>query len=386
MSKPSGLNRRDFLAGAGAASVAGLVGCGKEGEKKAGEKKAGEKKPSHREAGGKPPGAERPTPPTPRPAATAGQPSGPVPAPPPAHRGRVFQVVHASALSKDKQPAAQPVEAMLDHLLRELTGKSKPLDAWASLFRPTDVVGIKPNARGSNWCSPSPALMDVLVKKLRAVGVKPQNILIWELSHFSESALYAHLKKGPAQLKLQDDWGFGKPVRLPCGLTTRFNQAVHRSTAIINIATFKDHGRAGVTGALKNLAVGSVDNPRDYHPNCCNPFVVEAYAQPSMGGKVRLTLADVFRLIYDRGPVGFRSRHFNIARNALYATLDPVAQDRVQWDVLDRIRKAKGLPLLMDRGTGPDKRGRPIHVLHAAKVGLGEADLSRIKLVSKTMG
>lgn len=304
-----------------------------------------------------------------------------------AGRGRVFEALHAHATDSKGQPARAPVEAMLDHLLRELTGKSKVDDAWSTLFRPEDVVGIKPNCRGSTWCSPSPALLDAVIARLVRVGVKPGNIIVWELAHFAKHPLYAHLKKSKIQTKLQDELGFHPQVhRLSTGVGLRFNKAIHQVTAILNIGAFKDHGRAGVTGALKNLSYGSIDNPREHHPNCCNPSTAEIYALPVLRDKVRLTLADAFRLIYDRGPTGFRSREFNIPYNRLYATTDPVAIDRELWQVLDAIRKQKGMDLLMKRSVGGKPNGRPHHVLTAAKLGLGEADYARIKVAKKTLG
>jgi len=299
----------------------------------------------------------------------------------------VFEALHAHATDSKDQPARAPVEAMLDHLLRELTGKRKVDDAWATLFRPDDVVGIKPNCRGSTWCSPSPALLDAVIARLVRVGVKPANIIVWELAHFAKHPLYAHLKKSKIQVKLQDELGFHPKVyKLSTGVGMRFNNAIHRVTAILNIGTFKDHGRAGVTGALKNMSYGSIDNPREHHPNCCNPSTAEIYALPVLRDKVRLTLADAFRLIYDRGPTGFRSREFNIPYNRLYATTDPVALDRELWQAIDAIRKQKGMDLLMKRSVGGKPVGRPHHVLTAAKLGLGEADYARITVAKKTLG
>jgi uncharacterized protein (DUF362 family) len=346
-----GVTRRQFLTGSTAAAAGCLLGCDKKSRK-----------------------AKRPPPAPPGLKPVTG-------------RSRVFMATHGHAVESGGRPAAEPVEAMLDHLMKELTGKSRPDDAWASLFRPDDVVGIKPNARAHRFCSPSPALMDVIIKKLRGVGVKPENILMWELGHFSDAQLYTHLKKGPAVMKLQGEWGIRPEVFLiPSGKMTRFNNAVHKATALINVAVFKDHGLAGVTGALKNLTLGSVETPRQHHANCCTPFVPELYNLPILREKVRLTLADVFRLIYNRGPTGPRSRNYNIPFGRLYASLDPVALDRVCWDVIDRVRKDKGMGLLMNRGRGPEKKGRPIHVLHAAKIGLGQADLGKIKIIKKKLG
>lgn len=304
-----------------------------------------------------------------------------------AGRGRVFEAWHEHALDSNDQPARRPVEAMLDHLMRGLTGKSRQRDAWETLFRPDDVVGIKPNCRGSTYCSPSAALMDAVIDRLVRVGVRRSNIYVWELGHFADHPLYAHLAKSGVQMKLQDDWGFHPYVyRLSTGESLRFNSAVHRATAIINIGTFKDHGRAGVTGALKNLTFGSIDNPSSHHANSCDPSTAEIYALPILRNKVRLTLADAFRLIYNRGPTGFRSREFNIANNRLYAATDPVAIDRECWESIDTVRKHKGMLPLMKRDDRGTKEGRPHHVLTAARLGLGEADYARIKVHKKKLG
>ncbi len=304
-----------------------------------------------------------------------------------AGRGRVFEALHEHALDKKDQPAARPVAAMLDHLMRELTGKSKVEDAWASLFRPGETVGIKPNARGGHWCSPSPALLDAVIARLGRIGIPPAKIILWELSHFAEHPLYGHLKKTGIQLKLQDELGFNAQVhQLSTGKRFRFNNAVHQVDAILNIGAFKDHGRAGVTGALKNLSYGSIDNPRDHHDKCCDPPAAEIYNQSVMRDKVRLTLSDAFRLIYNRGPTGFRSRAFNLPFNRLYATRDPVAVDKVCWQVIDNIRKDKGLGPLMKRKRDGQPMGRPYHVLTAAKLGLGEANSARITVKKTSLG
>jgi uncharacterized protein (DUF362 family) len=280
---------------------------------------------------------------------------------------------------------------MLDHVLGELTGRTRPTDAWAALFGPQDVVGIKPNARGGDYCSPSPALLDAVIARLRAVGVSPRNILIWELGHVTDTKLWKHLQRHQqptgVQVRTQEELGLhSQRAALPSGGAVRFNRGVHRVSAIINIATFKDHSRAGVTGALKNLAMGCVDHPRSHHANSCNPGIPEIYGHAVLRSRVRLTLADASRLIYERGPTGPRSRAWNVPFHRLYATTDPVALDRHLWEIIDGYRKKKGLPLLMKRGRGADLDGRPIHVPHAAKLGLGEAELSRIRLQKKTFG
>ena len=276
---------------------------------------------------------------------------------------------------------------MLDWLIRELVGKSSVTDCWATIFSPKDVVGIKPNAFATRWNEPSPALIDAIVARLNAVGIPSKNIYLWDHWNFRRGPLYAHLRKSPIHVSTQKMIGYDAKVhRLPTGGWVRFNKWVPRLTAIINVPVFKDHDLAGVTCSMKNLAMGSIINPASHHPNSCSPSVPQIYALPELGPKVRLIVADAFRVIYNNGPFGSKSRNFNASHDSLYMSLDPVAQDRIAWDVIDGLRKAKGLALLMDRGRGPKKVGRPIHVLYAGEIGLGEADLSKVRLKERNFG
>lgn len=372
----TGLTRREFMAGAGAAAAGLLIRYGT-GRRDGPDPKDSLLAPSEAHAG------PAPTPtlklePTSRPVVSRAE-SGNL-----AGRGQVFMAHNAHALDKRGRPAVRPVEVMLDHLMLELTGKRTPKDAWAVLFKPHDIVALKPNAFAGDWCAPSAVLMDTLIKKLMEVGVKASNILVFDMWNFRGSRLYAHLRKGPAVCKTHHDWGLHSRVyRIPSGKSLRFNTVMHRATAVINIPVFKDHGTAGVTSALKNMSLGCISNPASHHSNSCTPSVPEIYNLPPIKDKVRLIVADAFRLVYNGGPGGSSSRGYNLPNGSLYVTRDPVALDRIAWDVIDNVRKSKGLPLLMNRGWGRRKSGRPIHVLHAAKIGLGEGNLTSIRLRKK---
>ncbi len=304
-----------------------------------------------------------------------------------AGRGQVFVARNPHALDARGMPASAPVAEMLDWLVRELVGESKVLDCWARLFSPKDVVGIKPNAFATTWCSPSPALVLAIIERLHAIGIPYEHIHVWDHWNFRRAPVYRALLRSPVKPRRQKEIGYdSRVIRLPSGGWTKVNRLVPQLTAIVNVPVFKDHDLAGVTCAMKNLALGSVSNPAAHHPNSCTPGVPEIYALPELGGKVRLIVADAFRVIYDKGPFGAKSRRTNAAHHSLYVSRDPVALDRICWDVVDRYRKAKGLPLLMDRGRGRRKVGRPIHVLHAGKMGLGEAEFAKIKLHEKDFG
>ncbi|MFN2168437.1 MAG: hypothetical protein ACK2U9_19560, partial [Anaerolineae bacterium] len=135
-----GTSRRTFLAGAGAVALGMAAGCGK---KPAGGGAAGGADtamgaqgmaakgmaakgmaPAERRVAARRAAA--------RPAERAFQVPSSV-----AGRGQVFQAVWGTSLKgKNDLPPREPVEKMVDHLLLQLTGKSKPLDAWATLFSP----------------------------------------------------------------------------------------------------------------------------------------------------------------------------------------------------------------------------------------------------------
>src|SRR4030066_951354 len=64
--------------------------------------------------------------------------------------------------------------------MKELTGQKTAADAWASLFSPDDVVGIKINCIGAPRISSSLASVNATVAGLKSAGVKENNIIIWD--------------------------------------------------------------------------------------------------------------------------------------------------------------------------------------------------------------
>ncbi len=385
------LDRRTFLAGMAALGAAGMVGCKGKKEKAGPTPQTGQKKTSSKASGRNAGKEEKPQHPTARKSTDndVSRQTRSTPSTRSTHtaRGVVFRATNHGATDAKGRAAAKPVGEMLDWLVKELVGKPKVEDCWATLFSPKDVVGIKPNAFATRWNEPSPALIDAIVARLNAVGIPNENIYLWDHWNFKRGPLYAHLRHSPIHVSTQKKIGYDKTIhRLPTGGWVRFNKWVPTLTAIVNVPVFKDHDLAGVTCSMKNLAMGSIINPASHHPNSCSPSVPQIYALPELGPKVRLIVADAFRVIYDKGPFGSKSRNFNARHDSLYVATDPVAMDRIAWDIIDGLRKQRGLPPLMDRGHGPKKVGRPIHVLYAGSIGLGEPDLAKIHLKAKDFG
>jgi len=52
--------------------------------------------------------------------------------------------------------------------------------AWASLVKPSDIVGIKVCANGAPLFSTHPEVVETIIDGLRQAGVPPENIVVWD--------------------------------------------------------------------------------------------------------------------------------------------------------------------------------------------------------------
>jgi uncharacterized protein (DUF362 family) len=158
---------------------------------------------------------------------------------------------------------------------------------------------------------------------------------------------------------------------------------------VINVPTLKDHTSAGITMALKNMTYGLVNNVARTHAapdNWTQDFIPAIASMPKLRSKVVLHIADALIGCYDGGPSPDHPNFSPFTYGALLFSTDPVAMDRVGWQILDAQRAKVGLPplaecgrLLIDRGYEPFDRRQPQHVLTAGAAGLGVSDLRRIR-------
>lgn len=110
--------------------------------------------------------------------------------------GRVVEVRHPGAVTDDNIIQPEPVEAMIDRGMAELTGADAGdiRGSWGAFFEKGDVVGIKvnpvgrkaipkdgggrmPNAVGS---ISSPAVLVKVIRCLKALGIPDQDIIVFE--------------------------------------------------------------------------------------------------------------------------------------------------------------------------------------------------------------
>src|ERR1700684_225606 len=97
------------------------------------------------------------------------------------HPGQVVSV-HAeqSIDAATEKPNATVVGEMMARGMRALTGDADVRDAWARFIAPTDVVGIKVNCSGAPGIMSTPEVVAEIVRNLGVVGVKPDQIWIYE--------------------------------------------------------------------------------------------------------------------------------------------------------------------------------------------------------------
>jgi hypothetical protein len=328
--------------------------------------------------------------------------------------GRVV-AVHSEKSVDTETSAANPevVRAMLSRGMRELTGASSDGEAWRRFFEPKDVVGIKVNCGGHPWVVSDHGLVAEVIRQLGAVGVPPERVYIYErFQNQMDNVNYApHVPAGVKIVAAEsanrrtDNSGYDPATYVEADLfgeeDTRSNMmrlVSEKLTKIINIPNVKDHGATGATGCLKNIAYGSFSNvARTHHEGVSHTksFVGTLASVEPLRSRTVLQIMDGLRGVWHAGPFA-RTRRYVFYPKKLFVGTDPVAIDRLLLDIIDEKRKEMGAISIYDRSPrylkvddGPARDAdpnvniiirEPGHVQYAASLGLGEADLAKIKV------
>lgn len=98
------------------------------------------------------------------------------------NRAQKSRVVSAAAedMLIDQKYHPDAVHRAFSAGLKELTDENSLENAWASLFSPEDVVGIKVNCIGAPRISSSLESINETIKGLKSAGVKENNIIVWD--------------------------------------------------------------------------------------------------------------------------------------------------------------------------------------------------------------
>lgn len=337
--------------------------------------------------------------------APAAQPGMPGPYP-----GQVVSVHSDKSIDvSSEKPDAEIVREMMSRGMLSLTGDKNLRDAWARFISPADVVGIKVNCSGAPGIMSSPAVVAEIVRNVIDVGVKPDSIWIYERFRDQVDSVHydryvpqgVHIWTAEGQRGSTESYDPATYVE-----TTFFDEEDTRSnltrlvatrfTKIINVPNMKDHGAAGVTGCLKNIAYGSFSNVARSHSGSVTntySFIGTLASVEPLRSRTVLQVMDGLRGVWHGGPFSYSRKYRFYPKTMMFGT-DPVAIDRLLIDIIDDKRKAEHAVSVWDRSpeilrnpgehdNNPNSNQfvrEPGHIEFAAHLGLGVYDLDKIKV------
>ncbi|MGE3780420.1 MAG: DUF362 domain-containing protein, partial [Pirellulaceae bacterium] len=374
-----------------------------------------------------------------------GKPSDDILGIPGPYPGKVVEVNHPGSVHQAKRDR-EVVKQMIARGMKGLVGSEDDVQAWRRFFQVGDRVGIKVVPVGQPLSISSFEVVQEIIAGLQSAGVRLRDILVFERykDEFLRVGYHRYVPDGahwecssaaydnaqleidgqlPGQPRQRNVAGYDPDVFREepyCDIDSSVHQPgddrryrSHLSNIItrkvdkfISIPVLKDHRSAGVTLSLKNLSHGSVNNVARSHVgnaslgfgpgereaaygtmNQCNQFIPAMVSLPQTRQKAVLQIMDGLVGTYEGGPGNWNPTFATWEYKSLFFATDPVAIDRVGWEIIDAKRAEMGLsPVasmgldadrnLLDRGAGPvPTEGfhirQPQHVPLAATLGLG---------------
>jgi len=249
-------------------------------------------------------------------------------------KAKVVIVNTKEEISIDKPAPQALVDKMLEKGITTLAGKSDPIQAWSSFVRPTDTVCL-PTAGGQ--MENIPEVNIAVYKALQRLGVNKMTIGTHRLSSAWKDKVTEALQGS-------------LPEMITNGL---FGIANRPMDALVVTPTVKHHDIAGISGTLKLYACFSKLGPWNYHGE--TPIHSAHWDGVGGGGmgacgwvpandfkeQRKLHILDMIR-------VGVSSRGFTVFKDGwqftktLVLSTDPVAADRVAFDIYLKVGQASG--------------------------------------------
>ena len=250
-----------------------------------------------------------------------------------------------------------------------LTHATNVSDAWRSLVRTNDTVGIKVFSQPGPLSGTRPAVVSAIVHGLLAAGLAPDKIIIWDkhtadlrAAGFYELAAQLGVRvAGAAEVGYDTNtfylpdspvigslvWGDlefglkGDGVGKKSFVSKLVSQQI---TKIISVAPLLNENNAGLCGHFFSLCLGSVDNTRRFEgdPDRLAIALPELYALPSIGDRVVLNVTDALLGQYQGGPASFLQ--YATVLDQIWLSRDPVALDTLALKELARQRKLFEIP------------------------------------------
>jgi hypothetical protein len=319
--------------------------------------------------------------------------------------GKVVVVKNKSSVVDDV-----PVEAVAYMMLQKsmllLTGQKNLNKAWRMFVNPGEKIGLKVNPVAGKLLFTSHAVVQSVVKQLTESGIDKKDIIIWDRrdmelkdTGFTQDNYPGITIRGT---ELQDEKGsfvdengklYGErnidkewyywadvegeydaetmPYMVNGGKYSYFTKIVTQEVdKIINIPILKNAG-GSITNAMKNLAFGSVSNTGRLHAKLWNDTCAEVCAFAPLRDKTVLNICDGLRGCFNGGPGA--NPQFICNYNSMLVSTDPVAMDRIGYDIIAEKRIAEGL----QKSPAPESL---TFLAMATALGLGISDKNKIDL------
>lgn len=292
--------------------------------------------------------------------------------------GKVVKVTKSESLQVNKlYPKPDVAKEMLTKALTELTGKKDLVSSVMEFVHKDDIVVVKVNGIAQSQMATNKELVLPFVEAMVEGGVKAENITLLEQypGFFNATRITPSNVPSGVKIATHSNGNATMDERLipGTGTKTKFVRWLTEATAAINFALVKDHSICGYTGALKNMTHGCSINPQDFHVHHASPQIALMYAQDVIKSRVRLCIADAFKVMADGGPL-YKRPEFVKSHDAVYASTDPVAIDTIGWEVVEKFRADFKLKTLTEMGRAP------AYIKAAADLGLGIHERSKIQL------
>jgi hypothetical protein len=297
--------------------------------------------------------------------------------------GRVARVKKRGSLMPNQlYPKSDDAKQMLERVMTELTGKSSLVESMKLFVHPADKVCVKVNGVALHKMATNREFVLPLLDAIIAAGVPAPSITVLEQFDLYLMGTRLNASNVPRGVNVsvhENSDATMDPRTIPgTGVETRFARVLTESTALINVSLVKDHAIAGYTGALKNMTHGLTTNPSSFHDHHAAPQIALIAAQDVLTSRMRLHLADAFKVICHGGPLDTMPQ-YRIPYEAVMASTDPVAIDAVGCDIVEQLRRERHLPSLAGAGRPP------AYIAAAETLGLGIAARGKIQLRDVTL-
>lgn len=297
---------------------------------------------------------------------SAAVPASPLTASPQLPQARVVVVQDAQSMDAFT-PQAGVVRSMVERGVLAQTGKATVTEAWRSLVKTNDVVGLKVFSAPGHTSGTRPTVVAAVVEGLLAAGLPSTNIVIWDrqlvdlrIAGYFELAERYGVRIAAAASAGWDEkayyensllgnlvWGDAEFGRKGDGIGRKsfVTKLVARDlTRHISIAPLMNHNLAGVSGHFYSLAFGSVDNTLRFESTsrALAEAVPEVFALPALYDRLALCITDA--LICQYQGENLTRLHYAKSLGQLRFSKDPVALDTLSLAELEAQRQKAGIP------------------------------------------